>query len=231
MALNYGNILNQIALRAGDGGSIAGSTMTAVESNYNNASFGASQIDNPRFPFSAQKDALILAEEKLSIAIASNPRSPYRNSLSVFSSGIANRATVPSADSMGNKRIGVIGHIKDASNGTLLTEKPLQEVERIIRLGTSDALTSRYYHYALRGATIVHTRSGNVTVEMCVYNRDTQKTAVNAKTAALLPDVFEELYICGALAHLFAGDEAPDTIQQYVRYFEDGIARLEKLGE
>jgi hypothetical protein len=78
MALTYGQILNQVALRVGQAGSIKGSTMAGVEANYNAAGFGATQFDNVRFPFSAQKDALQLAEEKIVSVIAAIPDHPYR---------------------------------------------------------------------------------------------------------------------------------------------------------
>ena len=229
MALTYGKILAQAAARIGDGGSIVGTTTSEIESSYTNASFGSAQIDNPRFPFEVQKDALLLAEERMISVIAANRNSPYRSRLSVYSANLANRAALPIADTNGNARIGVLGNFKDATDGTILTEKGIEEVERLLRLRSSGAIRQNYYHYAIEGGRIVHTRT-NVNAEMVIYNRDTQKTAINDDTATLLPDTFEEMYVCGQISFAYAGDEAPDTANQYVQYFADGLARLEKLG-
>ena len=230
MALTYGQILNQAALRLGASGVIAGSQMADVETNYNDPTFDAGNIDSPRFLFSAQKDALRLAEEKIGTAIANIPDHPLRSFLTSFSANVASRATIPNADVSGNKKVGVIGNIYDTTDNTLLTYKDISEVERLLRLKSNAVLAGNYYFYNIHGAKIIHTRT-NVKIEFCTYNQTTQKTAINNNSTCLLPDSEEELLVCGEISYLFLGDEAPETVQQYVQYFADGIARLEKQGE
>lgn len=227
MALTYGQILNQAALRLGEAGSIVGSNMTTVESNYNNASFGAAQIDNPRFPFSAQKDALQMAEEKIVQVIADNPNHVDRIFISAQSANIAtlaNRASLPSADNLGNKRVGQFGSFKDVSNNTILTRLDIDEIERLIRLKTNGVLAKDYYYFDIVDNKIVHTRTA-VYPSYCIYSKDTQKNNIANNLTCLLPDSYEHLYMCGELYFLFAEDEAPATIKHYIDNFADWMQR------
>lgn len=226
MAVSYGEIIKQIALRSGVGGSVVGSDMATIEANYNQANFGASHVDNASFPFSAMKDAVLLAEERIAQTVASVKNHALRIYLRGTSDALANRAALPDSDSSGDPVIGVIGAVRDATDNRILTDdKTVVEIERLIRLGAG-ALKTKHYFYQIVGATILHTRT-NVLAEVCKYNKATQKALVNSNGAILFPDALEEMYVSGAIAAMFREDEAPETVKVYMEYFASGLKRLE----
>lgn len=226
MPLTYGKLINNIAVRLGEAGSLVGSNMTTQEANFNQATITSSHIDNVRFHLSAQRAAILLAEERMAHAAASTKIHPYRIFLRGVSDALVSRATLPFQDSSGDDIVGVIGAVKGFTDSAILTETNLEEVERVNRLRVN-ALKCRQHLYARDGATIVHTDNGTVTVEVCKYNRTTQKEAIAGDLETLFPDACEETYICGALAYMFTEDEAPETLKPYIENFWKTIEKWE----
>jgi len=231
MSLTYFKILANAAARTGEGGSISGSSSAAVESNF--SAFGPGAVDNAVFPFSVQKDALLLAEEKIVQTIASIENHPYRVYLRSVSDPLATRAVLPAQDTGAVDIVGVPGAIYDASDNVLLTrpqvDDQIAEIERINRLTTAGVLFQNYYYYAFDGAMIVHTRP-SVKMEVCKYSRSVQAVAIAANQEVLLPEVLEELYVCGEISYLFENSEAPENVKNYLEYFKSGLETIAQGG-
>lgn len=227
MAVNYNDILRQVAIRIGDAGSIVGSDTATVETNFNTANFGAAQIDNPAFPFSAMVHALLLAEEKIAVVIANQKNHPLRTFLRGVSDQVVNRGQLPTATFLGDPVIGVIGPVKDYTDSAIYSQvDTIAEVERLNRL-RANVLKAKVRKFAVEGATIVHTAANSVIIELCKYNKTTQKALVLANGPMIFPDAMEETLVCGTLSFLFRHDEAPDTVKHYLEFFADSLRRLE----
>lgn len=216
----------QIALRVN---AIVGVTAAALETSYTTRPLTTTQFQSAAFPFTAHKDALQAAEERLARAIANNREAPARAYLAGVTSNLANESALPSLDSISRPIIGVWGGVYDSSDGTQLTERDLAFVrERANNPGSFFRVPS--YAYAMDGGRLYHTRT-NVVIRVCVYDRATQRTAISANSAMLLPDAHEESLACGGISYLFRDDLFAAQAKEYRAYFEDVIRGFEPRKE
>lgn len=222
MATPWHDILASTALRIS---ALTGTLGPALETAFNVRPLTTTQFQSTVFPFTEVKYALIAAEEKLAHAIANTSGHPWRATLAAITSNIANEATIPATSSGGAQIIGALGSVYDPLDGTVCTKKPLAVIRRRVRNAASFPTGGSIYHYNIDGARMYHTRP-NVVIEVCIYNRITQLTAISANTNMLLPDVLGEALICGAVAFLVRDDEFGGQAAIYAAYFASTLAMI-----
>lgn len=213
--MNYHDIVAQIAIRIS---ALVGAQAAALETTYNTRPLTSANFKSAVFPFGACKDAVLLAEEKLAGWIAATANHPWRIWLNAQTATLANRALLPNVVGS-DPIIGVYGSIYDSSDSRVLTEQPLEVIERITA-NAGSFFRRQYYHYKVEGNRVYHTRT-LARLDACVYNRTTQKSRIDANNAILLPDTLEEAYIAGALSYLTRDGEFGEQALGFRKYFDD----------
>lgn len=221
MSLNYHDCLASAAIRAN---ALIGTQMAALETTFLVRPLTSANFQSTVFPFTAIKYSLRMAEEKLCQAIANTGNHPWRDYLSSTTSSLANFASLPSLDVNSKQIIGIWGSVRDASNGVACKANQLENIQRIVD-NTDSRYLMQHYFYRIDGQRIYHTRTG-VKIDCCIYDGDTQTTAINANTAVLLPFILEEAYVCGTVAMLFRDDEMMSQAQSYASYFNNTLASI-----
>lgn len=218
--MNYHIILRQIALRAN---AIIGPQPSTLETNYKTLPLTDSLFDSGVFPFTAIKDALQSAEDRLAKAVASIAKHPWRAFLLSTTANLAHNAVIPSGDSTGKQIIGVYGDVLDATDSRKLTWKPASYVERRVAMTTFVIPT---YNFNADGDRLLHTRAA-AKIKVCVYDWATQRAAIDANTAMLLPDAAEWGLVSGGVGELVRDDE---FLQQSKVFRDDFDAFISNLG-
>ena len=216
MTTPYHRILRNIALRAG---ALKGGNPAGLDVTFGTATLTAADFVGPGFE--ASKDALLLAEEKLSQAIADTGNHPWRRVLTSQTANISHGALIPSTDSSSKPVIGVRGSVRDSSDSVVCTEQPLETVRRHVRNANSWRVCPVYY-YKIDDNRLYHTRT-NVIFDVCTYDAATQRAAIDSNSNMLLPDVLEEALVCGGLAYLSTADE---FTADYARYFDATLSAI-----
>lgn len=198
MSVTYHQVLRQIALRVG---ALRGTQVEGVETSYITAPLTKAEIsaDSP-VNFSALKDAVLMAEGKLATAIAETGNHPFRRVLLSQTANIASGALIPSTNAASVPVIGIRGSVVDATDGIVCERFSRAEVRRLIRNANSWR-KGAIYAYDIDDSRIFHTRT-NVKIDVCTYDAATQRTAIDANSAMLLPDVLEEALVSGGAAYL-----------------------------
>lgn len=230
MALTYNSVIRAAALRING---LAGATSAALETSYTTVPLTTTQVDSADFTLSALKDAALAVESRLATAIASyrDPQTralhPWRALLKSNILAVGNGASIPSTDTGSNQIIGVPGAVYDNVSGRVCDEMPLDDVRRANR-NAGSWLVTPIYGYCIVGNRIEHTRT-SVEIEVCVYNRTTQATAIGTLTNnIILPDALEEAYVCGIVSLLVRDDMFNAQAQTYRSYYVQAISQLER---
>lgn len=212
MSLSYQDLIHGVLLRING---MNGTDPAALEITYAKTNLtSADATESADFPWSSVKDACLLAEEDRAKEIANNRDDALRSYLHAVTANVPNHGTIPSVSSASDPRIGVFGTIRDATDGKPLTQKPLAVVRRLV------AETWRLYplyHFAFEGDRIEHTRT-NVTFDICVYNRATRKTAIDANGNSVLPESEEGWLISRAVSYLVKDDQFMAQAAMYRGY-------------
>lgn len=224
MATSYDRVIKNAALRVQ---AIAGTTASTLETSYLVTPITTTQLDSADFPLTPLKDTCLLVEEKLAHAIANVGNHPWRSALAGVTASIAHEGVIPVVDTNTKSIIGVLGSVYDASDGTVCTEKPLEVIRRRVENAGTFHLVS-VYNYKIDGRRIYHTRT-NVVIDVCVYDRTTQATAIDTLTnAMLLPDALEEAMVCGMVSLLVRDDAFMPQARLYRSYFQETLQMIDK---
>jgi hypothetical protein len=224
--LTYGRILANAALRLGGGGSIVGSSTAQIEANFNQVNFGAAHVDNPAFPFSALRDAVVMAEEQIALAIASTRNHPLRAVLKNTTPPLAAYADIPKFDKDGAPIIGEFGAVRDAATKKICTINRIRKIERLIN-NPNDWYQGEYFYYNYADEAIIHTRP-SVRIEVCSYSRAARIAAAANNQETLFPDALEYMYLCGTIKYCFRPDESPETNKYFGGDFDLGLAEIKQ---
>lgn len=221
MATDYHDVLADIALRIN---AFTATTPEDMQVAYATRPLVSTLFDSTIAPFSALISALLLAEEKLVSVMASTSNPTLRSYLSSVTANLASGDIVPRTDVSGAPIIGVLGSVRDASDGTPCKEKTLEEIERRNR-NAGNFYRIPMYAYKFDGVRIEHTRT-EVAIDCCIYDRAAQEALVESNGEMLLPDDLGEAVICGAVASLIRDDEYVEQATVYAKYFEDTLTRI-----
>jgi hypothetical protein len=220
MSLTYDYIVRQIALRVN---AITGAVAPTLETNYSAAPVTAYQ--SSIFPKTSIYDAVRIAEGKMATTIANSGNNTLRAYLLSQTDPLSSGDAMPSVDENSVKIIGQYGSVLDGDDPTIIcTAAPPQEIRR--RLNTSSYWKIPAYLFSYDGNGIIHTRT-TVIVQVCVYNGETQKTAIAANGAILLADSLEEGYVNGGLAELLRDDEFMAQAAVFRGYFNETLAGIQ----
>lgn len=229
MAFSYRTVFRQVALRVN---ALVGTDTAGIETSYIDTTLtSGTDIDSVIFPYTSIKDALLSAEEEIVACIAGQTDHPYRAFFHNVSGNLANGAVLPTVDGSGqtNPVVGVPGTARDTTDSIVCTAQPLSVIKNI-RRNSGSFLISDYYYYNITGNRINHTRT-NVILDLCVYNRATQETALTASLAnttgnSVLPDALEFMLMCGSVSRLVRDDEFGSQASIYRNYFESAKSSL-----
>ena len=221
----YSEILRQVALRID---ALTGGQPAAQELIYNNAVFDATSFDSSIFPFTAIKDAILVAEGKLAGVIASVGNHPDRTYLFGVTNTLASGAVLPTTSASGKPILGVYGSIRDSSDHLVCKEKTLEEIERRNR-NAGSFYRLPMYAYKIDGNRVYHTRP-TITIDVCIWDHADQQTALDAGDPMLLPDYLAEALVCGTLTYLVRDDEFTEQAALYAKYFQDTLEAIKSPG-
>jgi hypothetical protein len=212
----YSVALRQIALSAG---MLRGESTPGLQTSYEETPVAQWNLGDGPFPLLALEDALLDAEGAMANAIASTGGHPFRSYLLAFTDELTSGNVMPSLDASGNPIIGMYGSVCDPTNTSLVyTEQPIEVIRR--RELSSTYWRIPVYYYKLVVDSIIHTGE-TVVVEVCTYNRATQREALDANNDMLLPDSLAPAIVAGALAFL-----GVDKAAGYQAVFDAAVAGI-----
>lgn len=198
--------------------------MPAIETSYITNPLTLAEFDGNETSFQGTKDSVLLAEEDFAKAIADTGNHPWRRVLNGITASIPHQGVIPSTDASSNQIIGIYGAIRDASDGTICTEMPLEVIRRRVRNANSFYRCASYF-YKIDGVRIEHTRT-NATIDVCVYNRTTQAALMESNGNMLLPDALESALVSRALSYLTTTNvPVPTVYRSYSDEAESAIRR------
>lgn len=221
-SVNYHEVLAQIALRVN---AIVGTSTSTLNTNYTTRPLTTTQFQSTIFPFAAFLDALQVTEETVAHHIANNRTHPWRAYLISATGDIAHNGNLPSVDTGFKQIIGVWGNVYDGSDSVECTPKSPAYIAKRVK-NSNTFFKVAVYHYCIDGDRILHTRTV-VKIRVCIYDRATQRTAIAANTAMLLPDAVEGALVCGALAQLVRDDEFTGQASVYAAYFQEYLKQID----
>lgn len=227
MGAPYHDLLASVGVRIN---ALAGTELPVnLETVYATRPLAPANFDSSIFPFSDCLAQMGSAEQKLAQTIAETKDNSARARLTSQTDLLASGALLPSEDENGLSVIGVYGDVFDstdpvgANEGTVLSEQPLETIRR--RLRTSALWKIPVFQYSMLGDSIIHTRP-TVRIEVCVYDYLNQQAAMLANDDMLLPDIYGEAIICGAIAMLVRDDEFRAQAGDYATYFTETLAAI-----
>jgi len=218
--LTYHDIAAAVAIRIN---ALVGSDPVELQVTYTTRPLTDELFDSSIFPFGAVRDSILECEGKMAQAIALSSNRSLRGYLRGLSVGLASGAALPKVDAANVPAIGNFGAVLDGTDSTPCTPKTIPEVRGYLQSPLLYIVPM--YHFAIDGATIIHTRT-TVKMECCVYSAVTQTTAFDANGPILLPDSLAEAYINGAMALLVRDDEFTSQATQYANYFGTFLASV-----
>lgn len=224
MTTPYNTILRESALRIN---AIAGALSATLETNYLVSPLTTTQVVSSIFPLSAITDAILDVEGRLAWAIADCRQHPWRQFFSDAIVSQPNFDTLPAVASGGGSIVGAWGEVREAPSGVVCSEMPLDQVRRAVTLRDAGFLTVQPYWFNITGGEIMHTMA-LVDIVVCVYDRDTQATALAANGNILLPDSLAQAYVAGTVANLVRDDEWVTQSQIYRDYFNNALESIAK---
>lgn len=221
MSVAYRIPLRELALRIN---AVLATTTAAMETAYTTSPLTSTQVGSPIFPFTAVVDTLLMAEARF-VNVIANSSHPYRSYLRGLTSSVANETAMPTTTSGTVPIVGIPGSVYDATDGTPCVQRPLQEV--LIRSRNSGSFfRAPVYWYQINGETVYHTRT-NVVIEVCQYNEATQRTAIGANGAMLLPDDLAPALVDEGLRQAFRDDEFISQSGQFGQIADAWIATIQ----
>lgn len=190
------NIAKQVMLRTGQFADA--DDAAAFEVNY--TAILATGVAGVDIPLSALRNSVLASEKRLATLIGLSENDLWRNALKGRTVDIASGADVPTSSNGTFEFVGAFGNIRDSANNTKLTEKPIEEINRLNRLFTAGVLQIKPYHFHLASGVLFHTRT-NAYMEGCVWDLATRLTAYNALGNSPLPQGFENFWIADVLVN------------------------------
>ncbi len=176
-------------------------------------------FDSSIFPFSAVRDTLLNAEQRLVLSIANSDDPFWRAEIGSKTDPIFNGGEVPDADENGVTIVGAYGAVLDSADQTKVCSKMDVELLRMKDLAPNLWIMEQY-NYAFVGDVVLHTRP-SVVVQVCIYDFLAQQNAFDADEPILLPDALVPAYIAGGVAGLVRDDEFTNQAGLYAQYFNN----------
>lgn len=221
MATNYSTVIKEAALRING---IAGAQVGTAETNYASTTTTTTQLDNPRYPPAAIKDAILDTEANIALAIANTKDHPWRAYMAEVSPFVDNATQVPTVGASSGVYIGQLTPPYDTTTAArdFLREADYEDVAAYLRSSTYFATNPLIY--AIRGGYVYHTGSSSVYRMIgCVFSRSARATELASNNAILFPDVAAPLYWTGAVSLLFRDGEYAAQATQYKNVFDQWL--------
>lgn len=161
-------------------------------------------MESESFVPSSLKDSLVLVEQEIASAVASNVEHPWRSVLQDTTTTIASGGLIPSVgiSTATAKIIGEYGQVKDSvSPFRPLTQSLSVEEIRVLNQNVNSMFTVDMFAYAYRKPRLWHTRSVGAVIDVCTYDFDTRKTAIFADAELLFTEA-EGAYFAGEMSLL-----------------------------
>lgn len=215
MATTWTIIQRQVAARLN---AIEGAQSSTAESNYATNPITSTQIDSARFPFTMISDACLQAEAMIAQAIANTANHPWRRLIAGTTSNIAHEGALPSTSSGGLPILGALGNVRDATDGTPCTEKPLEIITMRVE-NPGSFWTLPVYFYKIDDGRVFHTRT-NVVIDCCIYDGAAARSDLEANGNIKFPDTAVPAYVAGALASALKDEEFVTQAQYYQQVFD-----------
>lgn len=219
MATSWSKVLRQIAVRVNAiGGEVANANALYAAEPLTSAVFVTA-----RFPYEMCVDAAINAEAQIANHVANVANHPWRVQMNAVTAALASGALLPSTLPNGSPILGVLGSVRDSSDGIILSEKPIETIDRINN--TPFYTNLPLYFYKISDQRIVHTRSG-VVIDCCSYDAQAQRSQLSGNGDILFPDGALDAYVSGGLALLFRDTEYLDQAQVSQAYFQACLEQI-----
>lgn len=214
-------------------GALSG-TAAQIDTAYSAALTG---LNTESFPPQAMEDMLALIESEIANAVASNENHVWRPILHGVTSSIATGGLIPTFSSTANtaKIIGVYGQVRDAVTPFRPLTPGLHEDEiRMLNENPNAMFKLDHYSYVIRAPRIYATRP-NVTIDVCTFDFDARKTAIDADQALLFEQA-EGAYFSGLMSNLANEDSLLQALsakyqpryQEWIAAFQDGRMNTEE---
>ena len=198
MTLIPSQIAGRVALRIGAFQGIPATIDTSYATPF------ANMVSESVTPNSVRADTLFIEQEIANI-VAGNQYHKWRNLISDVTAILASGSQIPSIGASGAKIIGLYGQVRDADAGTVppnrVLEPTLHEDEIRLIAENPGIFTLDTFAYALMPPRVYHNRPAGVIIDVCVFDFDARKTAIDAD-AALLFQSAGNMYFYGVMSLL-----------------------------
>jgi len=222
MATNYSTVVKEVALRVN---ALTGSTVAQAETNYASVTMTVTELDNPRYPPAALKDAVLDTEAMIAHAIANTKDHLWREYMRELSAFIGITDPLPTTGASGGTYIGALNEPFATTGGRRLEPADYEDI--VAYLNDPTLYATNPYIYCIRGGQMFHTLGLNsVKFWGYTYSRSARATALAANGAILFPDVAVPLYWTGAVSLLTRDGEYGGQATLYRQYFERALEAL-----
>lgn len=217
--LTYQHLLHDVALRMN---ALVGGDVTAASTTYDNEVLDVSHFKSADWPFNSFRDAILMAVEDFSWAVADTGGHPWRALFASTTPPLPNHAELPTTSSSLREIIGIWGAVYDSTDDNELTEQPLDVIRR-----AAQETWRKYplYYFKIDGGRITHTRQ-NVTIECCVFSQNDELTKWASNGKPSLPDVLRPAIMARAIALMTKDGAFEGQAAIYRGYSDEALARI-----
>lgn len=210
----YSDLIKEIAIRLD---AVVGSTGAAKEASLSNPVPTISELGSTDFPLSNIRRTLLSSVSRIIRTYAGIKNHPFRQYNLSQTANIAHKGQIPFVNSASKPIVGVFGAVRDATTGDILTEQPVQLIESIRRSQTDSSLKGSYFYYKIADSRIYHTRT-NVVIDVVTFDAATEKIAIAAGSASILPDACFDIAWTAALGLMMIDDSYQNQAAVYQNY-------------
>lgn len=222
--IRYSEIMRNSALRVN---ALVGNTIDQKNASLTADPVSSAQVGSVEFPYITIKRAALAAAVRITRTYASVKNHPFRLFNLSYTANIANKATIPAVNAVGDEIIGVYGNILDVITSEPLTEQPKQIIDSINRSTADSSLKRSYFYYTIEGGRIYHTVN-NVKIEVVTYNLVTEDAKIGqlADQSSTVPDACFDISWMAALTFLFADESYQNQAALCNNYVNTELAKM-----
>lgn len=226
MATTYQKALVRLAKHCN---ALAGATAATQSTNYAVTPATTTTVNNAVYSLDFLNNLLIDTHGRIALAIASSVNAqgignhPWRAFFRDLTANLSHGANLPTVGSGTKTIIGAYGEAYDSSDtDQVLTRASVQRVSKY--KNNTGIYTNNPWLWTISGGKVWHTTT-NITIDVCVYERSDQVSAVASGNISI-PDVLEDLLVAGAVAQAVINEKNLNQAQLFAEYYKSGIEMI-----
>lgn len=231
MSTSYQKVVAEVAKHVN---AIAGVSAAQADTNYGTTPLTTTEVDDVVFQQSLIESIVINVHGRLALAIASAVDAatgignhPWRGFFRDVTGSIANAGNLPTVGSGAKSIMGAFGQAYDAANTDQAMIKA--SFERVSKYSNNSGIYTNDPHlYCINGGKVYHT-TANIVLDVCVYERSDQVSAV-ASGNITLPDTLFDALVAGGVAMAVVNEKNMGQAGMFAGYYQAALAEISRGG-